>query len=80
MKFFKTIIRVEVLSEGGPVNDLSLKEIAHEIYYGDCVGTSEVISTKEISPSDCAEELCKMGSEPEFFGLDRDGNSTIEDH
>ena len=80
MKFFKTIIQIKVLSEYQPVDDLDLRQIAHEIYDGDCVGTSEVISAKEISPSDCAEELSEMGSEPEFFGLDRDGNSTIEDY
>lgn len=75
MKFYKTIIQVEVLSEDQPVNNLSLKQIVYEITEGDCVGTSEIISAREISPSDCAEELSRMGSEPEFFNLDDDGNS-----
>jgi len=80
MTYFKTIIQVEVLSEGGPVDDLSLKEIAHEIYEGDCVGASSLISKQELTGKECAEELCQMGSEPEFFGLDDDGISLLEDH
>jgi hypothetical protein len=80
MNFFKTVIQIEILSEGGPVDDLSLKEIAHEIYEGECVGTFEIVSVKEISGKECADGLHEMGSEPDFFCLDDDGNSTTEDH
>lgn len=75
MKFYKTIIRVEILSEDQPVDDLDLKQIAHEIYDGDCVGTSSLISKNELTGKECADELCELGSEPEFFGLDDNGNS-----
>jgi len=80
MTFFKTIIQIEVLSEGQPVDDLDLRQIAHEICDGDCVGASSLISKQELTGKECADELYELGSEPEFFGLDDDGNSTIEDH
>jgi len=80
MIFFKTIIQIEVLSEGQPVDDLDLRQIAYEIMDGDCVGASSLVSKQELTGKECAEELTKMGSEPEFFGLDDDGISLLEDH
>lgn len=80
MIFFKTVIQVEVLSEDQPVDDLDLRQIAYEIMDGDCVGASSLISKKELTGKECADELYELGSEPEFFGLDDDGISLLEDH
>jgi hypothetical protein len=78
--FYKTVIQVEVLSEDQPVNDLDLKQIAHEIYEGDCVGASSIVSVKELTGQECADALHELGSEPEFFNLDDDGKDLFEDN
>lgn len=75
MTFYKTIIQIEVLSEDKPVDDLDLRQISYEIYDGDCVGASSLISKQELTGKECANELYDLGSEPEFFNLDDDGNS-----
>jgi len=80
MKFFKTVVQVEVLSEEQPVDDLDLAQIAHEIYEGDCVGSSSIVSVKELTGKECADALYEVGCEPEFFNLDDDGVSLLEDY
>ena len=76
MKFYKAIIQVTVLSET-PIENVSLKDIAYQIEEGDSVGEVKIMSHKEISSKAAAKEAIKLGSDPEFFCIDEDGNSTI---
>jgi len=79
MKFWKTTIQVEVLSECTPIGGHeTLEEICNFITTGGGSGTHKIIETKVLTPSQAAQELIKQGSDPEFFGLDKNGND-IED-
>ena len=72
-KFHRTVIQVVVLSEE-PFNCESLEGINYAITDGDCVGTVETKSAKELTGRQMANALYAAGSEPGFFGLDDDGN------
>ena len=78
-KFYKTVFKVEVLSEDTPAGDLELSEVAHEIIYGECSGVTSVESVTELTPKQAAEALIEQGSDPGFFMLDDEGNPTEED-
>jgi hypothetical protein len=73
MKYYKTTIKIEVLSEDKPVDDLDLYSIEYAITEGDCSGDIEFTEVKELTPKECAEELEKQGSDSSFFMLTRDG-------
>lgn len=78
-KFFRTVIEVEVLTDDGPVSpNAELEYIAREITEGDWSGVVEIKKTEEVSPKRMARLLEKQGSDPEFFGLDKNGNPTQE--
>ena len=78
-KFWKTVITLEVLSEDEPIDDSEgLLEIYDEITYGACSGISNVVKQQQLTPKEAAEALIKQGSDPEFFGIDEDGNE-VED-
>lgn len=75
MKFKRTVIMVEVLSpEDTPVENMGLKRIADEVLEGDCSGKVVVQSVDIISSVDCARIAKEQGTEPEFFGIDSNGN------
>jgi len=79
-KYFKTIIEIEILSEDEPVgNGLSLGEINDEITQGHCSGQILTKKEEEVSAKDMATLLINQQSDPEFFGLDEDGNEVDED-
>lgn len=65
-KYYKTLIQVEVLSEGR-LDPQSLEDVAYSIDKGDCVGTWSATSQKALSKKEVSKELIKMGSTPEFF-------------
>ena len=71
--FYKTIIRVEVLSEDIPPEFDDLSELAHMIRDGDCSGVYEVESSKPMHAMQAVRALVKQGSEPEFFNLNGKG-------
>lgn len=71
-RFFKTIFRVEVLSERSPVSDLGLEAIAEAIDAGDCVGAFDVVAVQGLSATEAAAALEELGSEPGFFRLDEE--------
>lgn len=78
-KFYKTIFRVEVLSEDFPVEDVdSLHDIAYQIDEGDCSGKVEHVRSVRLTGKRAAEALREQGSDPEFFQLDDNGND-LED-
>ena len=68
-KFFKTIIKVEVLTEDCPPEFDTLAELSHMISDGDASGEYTVTSSKKISERTCAKALKDQGSDPSFFNL-----------
>ena len=72
--FYKTIVKVTILSEEPYPDTYNLQQIHYDIQEGDCSGVYEEIDRKEIDAETAAKELIKQGSDPEFFQLDEDGN------
>ena len=71
-KFYKTILRVEILSEDlYDFNDLS--DIHESITYGNCSGKVHVVAEKELNGKQMADELRNQDSDPEFFQLNEEG-------
>ena len=77
-KFYKTTFKIEVLSEDEFPPWMSLEQIAYEITSGGCSGFYDRVESKELSSKECAEELMNQGSDPEFFGIDENGNDLGE--
>lgn len=72
MTFHKTVISIEILSDGPYVAE-SLEKIYHDITDGDCSGVWNVIETAELTRSEMSDALIEQGSDPEFlFGDDED--------
>lgn len=74
--FFRTIVKVEVLSEYELSTDLDLDNIDHLITDGDCSGKVEISPSVKVSPRKMAKLLEGQGSAPSFFNLDENGNRT----
>ena len=74
-KFYRTVIQVEVLSEG-PLTSTSLSDVAYAITDGDCSGKVEVQQIQEINGKRMAALLAGQSSDPGFFMLDDEGNDT----
>jgi hypothetical protein len=72
-KFWRTIIKVEVLSEE-MVDFDTLEQVAEAINTGDCVGRWEVQDQYDVNAKRMANLLHEVGSEPSFFMLDDEGN------
>lgn len=72
-RVFKTVVVVTVLSEGRDASGLDLDEIAYETAQGRMVGATAVTDAAELTGAEAAALLTEMGSTPEFFGLDDDG-------
>lgn len=71
-KFYKKTFKVTVLSE----NDYTFGDInalAYSITEGDNVGEIEEISSKELGAKQIVKELNNLGSQPEFFMLNDNG-------
>lgn len=73
--FYRTIFKIEVLSDE-LVGELDLEQINYAITDGHCSGDITIESQLEISPKQMAELLIAQGSDPEFLGLDNQGNET----
>lgn len=72
-KFYKTVLTVEVLSEE-PFDCNDLAQVHYAITQGDCSGVMNRGGSRKISARTMAKALLKQGSDPEFFGLDEEGN------
>ncbi len=74
-KFYRTIIEVEVLSEE-PIGDMDMDMIKyHTDTTGDFSGKYTTKSQdEEMDGVETARALMEQGSDPEFFGLDENGN------
>lgn len=73
-KFYKTVIRVTVLSEEDWTDWDSLSAVDYDITDGPCVGDIKTISHEEIDGKQAAKELMEARSDPEFFMLDENGD------
>lgn len=73
-KFYKTKITLEILSENPIPDHASLSAIIEAADIGDYVAGEDKREQTELTSLQAAEELYKVGSEPEFFGIDSDGN------
>lgn len=74
-KFYKTTIKVVVLSEGPLENIESLHDVAYSIDEGDCSGVWSVKKSEVITGKQAANALLKQGSDPEFFQIDKNGKN-----
>ncbi len=73
MTYYRTVIEVEVLTEGRLLNS-DLEFIAYEITYGDASGAIKTTAEEAIGPGTMARLLRLQGSDPALFGLNDDGN------
>ena len=77
-KFYRTVVEVEILSEDTyDFEDLDI--LAYDVEDGDCSGQCAITAVERVSPQQMAELLTKQGSDPEFFGLDANGNEVDDD-
>lgn len=63
---FRTIIVVEVLSEGR-FNNINLSEIGYAIMEGDCSGQVNISKFEELTRDEMAKALEAQGSDPSFL-------------
>lgn len=75
-KFFKTRIVIEVLSEEEIPPGMSVEQIAYEARYGGYSMRNVEEKSTELNGKEMAVALMEQGSDPEFFGLTRDGEDT----
>ena len=71
MKFYKTIVQVEILSEK-PVEVDSLENLNELIIHGDCSGLINKMSEQSISKKELIDECSRHHTDPSFFGVDVD--------
>jgi hypothetical protein len=77
-KFFKTTITIEIISDR-KYNSVDLEQINYDITEGDCSGVVNVQNYQELTPEETAKALIAQGSDPEFLGLNTDGEFIDED-
>jgi hypothetical protein len=75
-KFYKTVVKVVVLSEeplGNANGLLNLEAINYAITDGDCSGEVCIGESQAIGGKAMAKALLSQGSDPAFFLLNEDG-------
>lgn len=77
-KLYRNIIVLEVLSEN-PIENETLQDVVTETTIGEYSGNYDFTTNNEEVYGKDAVMLCeKHGTDPEFFGMDNEGNE-IED-
>ena len=66
-KLYRQVFEVEVLSEGEPLNDVSLEDIGYEITEGHSSGVVKETIREKVNADKMAELLKAQGSDPEFL-------------
>ena len=75
-KFYRTVLKTVVLTEEPIPSGLSPTDILNRMDYDDYVGmTHTVVDNQVLSGIRTVTLLKELGSQPEFFNLDDDGNS-----
>lgn len=77
-KFYKRVVRVEILSED-PIGEVTLETIAEQVMTGDWDGWTEWEDLQEMNGKEAAEALISHQADPEFFGLTEDGREIDEE-
>jgi len=77
-KFYKTIVSLEVLSEGPIPSGMALANILRETIYGTWSALRQPDQATELTPEQFAEACGVHATDPEFFGLNPDG-TFVED-
>jgi hypothetical protein len=70
-KYFKTTVKVEVLSEK-PIEFDNLAELHHQIIHGDLSGQFTVEKQRRLGERAFVSECAKQGTDPEFFGIGKE--------
>ena len=80
-KFYRTVVRFEVLTEDDPMPSISLEDLAYETTEGHYSGRflDNFPDNEELDGPTAAKALIAQGSDPEFFMLDEDGNDLEEE-
>lgn len=78
MKFYKTKVVFEVLSNEPIPGHADLEFIARESYDGRYVGRFGETTEQRLSGKAMADALYEFGSDPGFFSLDDNGNLSEE--
>ena len=74
-KLYKSVLKIEVLSEEPLPDDVTLNTTQYEINQGDWSGLIEWdYKNAEIVGAEAVNAVQNQGSDPEFFQMDEDGN------
>ena len=68
----KTVIHLEILSDGDIPDDWTLQDIGYNIVHGDMSGYWNVAEERVLTEEEVIEECTKHGTDPEFFGIEED--------
>ena len=80
-KIYKSVLRVEILSEEPYPESVNLDTVSYDITDGHCSGMLEWEShNAELVGEEGAKALMNQGSDPEFFLMDEDGNELEDDY
>jgi len=78
-KVYKSVLKVEILSEDPYPEVMTLNQVAFDIVEGECSGVIEWESLNaELHGEEAVKECDKHGSDPEFFQIDENGNKIEE--
>lgn len=73
--FYRTVLTLEVLSEEPLTGEESLSDIEYSIDVGSCSGKVETtVENEQVDGPRMAQLLLDQASDPDFFGLDKQGN------
>jgi len=67
VKYYKTIIQVEIVHDENFDPHQGLSAVAHEMTFGDISGITNVKKSTQLSKKQCANALIKQGSDPSFL-------------
>jgi hypothetical protein len=67
MTYYKTIVKIEILSNFPYTGQETLQEIVHDITEGDCSGVWNFASQKELTEQQMKRALIRQGSDPSFL-------------
>lgn len=74
MPYYRTKVMIEVLHDVILPQDMSLSQLAYEITEGSFSGVIDWGQSEQLSAKEMAEAAILQGSDPEFFGIDEEGN------
>jgi hypothetical protein len=79
-KYYKSVIQIEILSDEPYEDGKSLDDIKYDINEGHCSGILSMVEhNQELNGFEMARALESQGSDPEFFGIDQNGEDLDED-